>query len=161
MTNTSDLIRDLEILHHLYGYDDEGVCHDSEAEAEAYSITAAKLNYELDQPESTLSKILKRVAGTEYFVGQERDENDFWALIIAYWYEKAAAEKQACEPLVENLASLYDSLRVRVSEYISKVQKKLTSEAGRAPPKIFLPIPNLIELGGYARSESLPAPLVN
>jgi len=161
MTNTSDLIRNLKILHHLYGCDDEGVCHDTEAEEEAYTLATAKVIYQVQQAESTLSKILKKVAGTSYFEGQQRNKNDFWALIIAYWLEEMAAQKQASEPLVENLPSLYDdSLRARVSEYTSKIGKKLKSEATRSPPKIFLPIPNKIEIGGCARSDSLIRSLI-
>ncbi len=155
MTDTSDLIRDCETLHHLYGYDDEGVCHDTEAEADAYTLAGAKVSWQLTQPDSTLSKILKKVAGTNYFEGQERDKEDFWSLIIAYWRETMAAAKKAPEPLVKNLRSLASSFRKAFVTYASKVQKKLMSEGTRSPPKIFLPIPNKTELGGCARSDSL------
>jgi len=160
MADTSGLIRDLEILHHLYGYDDEGVSHENEAEADAYSIAAAKVNWQLDQPESTLYKILEKVRWTDYFVCQERDKSDFWGLIIAYWLEKMVAAKKVLEPLVKNLPSLVSSLWETSSTYTSTVQKRLKHKAQRSPPKIFLPIPNKTELGGCARSDSLIRSLI-
>lgn len=159
---TLDLIENLKILHHFFGWDYEGVCHASEAEAEAYSLAAAKIIWEIEQGESTLCKILKRVGWLNYFEHQERDENDFWALIIAYWYEKTVA-RRASEPLVRNLPSpsLHLSLWMRAHTYTKKVQKRLENEIQRPPPKIFLPIPNKIEIGGCSRSDSLIAPLLN